>query len=698
LSKVHTSANSLLGIINDILDFSKIEAGKMDIESVPFSLDAVLENLATVVSVKTQDKGLELLFSRDPDVPADLIGDPLRLGQILVNLANNAVKFTQDGEILVSISMVEQEHGKARLRFTVHDTGIGMSEDQVGKLFQSFSQADSSTSRKYGGTGLGLAISKQLVELMDGHIWVESEPGQGSTFSFEALLGIDEDAQHPEKHLATDLEGLRVLVVDDNPHAREILEAYLGQFGLIVDTVNSAEQAIEQIKAVGEPYKLVLMDYIMPGGMDGLEATIQIKQDLPLSEIPKVILVTAHGHAEYADAKGFDLLDNELHKPVNPSLLLDVTMETFGHEVVSAARGGRHGQEVDMNELRPIQGARLLLAEDNLINQQVATEMLEQAMFFVEIANNGQEALDKLEEHHYDAVLMDIQMPVMDGYTATRKIREQEKFKDLPVLAMTANAMAEDKEQAKAAGMNDHIAKPVNPKELFSTLLEWIEPGERDLPAGGTDAGETQTTADELPDQLYGIDIDAGLQRVGGNAKLFKKLLGEFYLDHREDIEAIQEALQAGDNETAERLAHTIKGVAATIGANELNFSAKNLELAIKQDKIDDIDRLIDELAMVMRPIVEDLSALAPAQTAEVQAGPAEPLNADEAARLLDELAEMIEEMDPDAEEKVDEIYKRTIGQVDGKLLRQLVQQIGGYEFDEAAETLDKIRSSLALA
>jgi CheY-like chemotaxis protein/two-component sensor histidine kinase len=698
LSKVHTSANSLLGIINDILDFSKIEAGKMDIESVPFSLDAVLENLATVVSVKTQDKGLELLFSRDPDVPAELIGDPLRLGQILVNLANNAVKFTQEGEILVYISLVEQEHGKARLRFSVHDTGIGMSEEQVGKLFQSFSQADTSTSRKYGGTGLGLAISKQLVELMDGHIWVESEPGQGSTFSFEVLLGIDEDARHREKHQATDLEGLRVLVVDDNPHAREILEAYLGQFGLIVDTVNSAEQAIEQIKVVGEPYKLVLMDYIMPGGMDGLEATVHIKQNLPLSEIPKVILVTAHGHAEYADAKGLDLLDNELHKPVNPSLLLDVTMETFGHEVVSAARGGRHGQEVDMNELRPIQGARLLLAEDNLINQQVATEMLEQAMFFVEIANNGQEALDKLEEHYYDAVLMDIQMPVMDGYTATRKIREQEKFKDLPVLAMTANAMAEDKEQAMAAGMNDHIAKPVNPMELFSTLLEWIKPGERDLPAGGTDAGETQITADELPDQLYGIDIDAGLQRVGGNAKLFKKLLGEFYLDHREDIDAIQEALQAGDHETAERLAHTIKGVAATIGANELNFSAKNLELAIKQDKIDDIDRLIDELAMVMRPIVEDLSALAPAQTAEVQAGPAEPLNADEAGRLLDELAEMIEEMDPDAEEKVDEIYKRTIGQVDGKLLRQLVRQIGGYEFDEAAETLDKIRSSLALA
>ena len=697
LSKVHTSANSLLGIINDILDFSKIEAGKMDIESVPFSLDAVLENLATVVSVKTQEKGLELLFSRDPDVPADLIGDPLRLGQILVNLANNAVKFTQEGEILVYISLVEELDEKARLRFSVHDTGIGMSEEQLGRLFQSFSQADTSTSRKYGGTGLGLAISKQLVELMDGHIWVESEPDQGSTFSFEVLLGIDEDAQHREKHLATDLEGLRVLVVDDNPHAREILEAYLGQFGLIVDTVNSAEQAIEQIKAVEEPYKLVLMDYIMPGGMDGLEATIQIKQDLPLSEIPKVILVTAHGHAEYADAKGFDLLDNELHKPVNPSLLLDVTMETFGHEVLSAARGGRHGQEVDMKELHPIQGARLLLAEDNLINQQVATEMLEQAMFFVDIANNGQEALDKLEQHQYDAVLMDVQMPVMDGYTATRKIREQERYKDLPVLAMTANAMAEDKEQAKAAGMNDHIAKPVNPQELFSTLLEWIKPGNRELPDGATHEVEIQAVADVLPDQLYGIDIEVGLSRVGGNAKLFRKLLGEFYLDHGEDIAAIREALQAGDNETAQRLAHTIKGVAATIGAHDLNLSAKNLESAIKQDQMENIDQLIDEMAQVMAPVIEGLSALAPVPEDE-QAQSVESIGEEELKKLLDELAEMIEEMDPDAEEKLAEISGRTAGKSHNRLFTQLARQLSSFEFEEAAETLEKIRLEIGIA
>jgi PAS domain S-box-containing protein len=694
LNKVHASAIALLGIINDILDFSKIEAGKMDIESVPFSLDTVLENLATVVSVKTQEKGLELLFSRQPEVPANLIGDPLRLGQILVNLANNAVKFTHEGQILVNISMISIVEGKTRLKFSVHDTGIGMTEEQMAKLFQSFSQADSSTSRKYGGTGLGLTISKQLTELMNGRIWVESEAGQGSTFCFEVELAIDEEAKHRVKHLSTDLEGMRVLVVDDTPNAREILEAYLGQFGLNVDTARSAEQAIEMIESAEEPYGLVLMDYIMPGGMDGLEATIHIKKDMALSEIPKIILVTAHGHSEYADAPGFELLDNELNKPVNPSLLLDVTMETFGHEVIGAARSGSHA--VEMDELKPIQGAHILLAEDNLINQQVATELLQQAKFIVDIANNGQEALDKLADNSYDCVLMDIQMPVMDGYTATRKIREQEQYKDLPVLAMTANAMVEDKEAAFDAGMNAHITKPINPQDLFSTLIKWIEVGERALPDAIEDEAMAGDEAQTLPDQLFGIDLDAGLQRVGGNPKLFRKLLGEFYLDHGEDVAAIRAALKEGDNDTAQRLAHTIKGVAATIGAGKLNLRAKDVELAIKQGELDNITELVEQLALVMAPVLDGLATLVPAETTDVQTEAAEPLSPEEINQQLDELAEMLEEMDPDAEDKATELKSRLGNQADQQLLKQLVQQVGGFEFKEATETLDKIRVSLS--
>ena len=696
LNKVHLSANDLLGIINDILDFSKIEAGKLDIEAVPFSLDSVLENLATVVSIKTQEKELELLFSRKPEVPANLIGDPLRLGQILVNLSNNAVRFTEEGEILISISLINQQANNVRISFAVHDTGIGITEEQQAKLFQSFSQADTSISRKYGGTGLGLAISKQLVEKMNGRIWVESEPKRGSTFIFEVELGIDKNqVERITKQVDQSLEGMHVLVVDDNPNARDILEAYLQQLGMQVDTVISGEQAVEKIRQTKQPYGVIFMDYMMPGGMNGLETTAQIKQGLSLAEVPKVILVSAYGHDEYSCIPGFELLDNELSKPMNPSSLLDVIMETFGHEVVDKAKGGRHSQRVDMDKLRPIQGAHILLTEDNLINQQVARELLQQAGFIVEIANNGREALDKLERDSYDCVLMDIQMPVMDGYTATREIRKQVRFKELPVLAMTANAMMSDKEDARAAGMNDHIAKPINLQDLCAKLLKWIEPGERELPQAFKDTLATTDEGETLPEQLTGIDINAGLKWVRGNASLFRKLLAEFYIDHGDDISVISDALEQGDNDTAQRLAHTLRGVGATIGANELSLRAKEVESAIKQGELGNITELIEQLALVMAPVLDGLAALVPTETMDVQTEAAEPLSAEEIHQQLDELAKMLEEMDPDAEDKVAEIKSRLGSHADQQLLRQLVQQVGSFEFEEATETLDKMRASL---
>ncbi len=693
LSKVHSSANALLGIINDILDFSKIEAGKLDMESVPFSVDAVLENLATVVSVKTQEKGLELLFSRAPDVPPHLIGDPLRLGQVLINLANNAVKFTDEGEILLYISLVGEKQGKATLKFSVRDTGIGMTEQQMGKLFQSFSQADTSTSRKYGGTGLGLSISKQLVELMGGEIRVESELGKGSTFVFEVVLEVDKTGSERNIRATLDLQGMRALVVDDNPHAREILGEYLTQFGFKADCVTSGEAAIEKLQDAKEQYGLILMDYIMPGGIDGLTAVTRIHKEMRLPETPKIILVTAYGHSEYENIPGVELLDNELNKPVNPSLLLDVIMHTFGHEAVTEASGVRHGHEIDTEEMRPIQGARILLVEDNHINQQVATEFLEQGKFIVDIAQNGQEALDMLATNNYDCVLMDIQMPVMDGYTATSKIREQERYKELPVLAMTANAMVEDKESAIAAGMNDHIAKPINPRELFTTLLKWIEPGQRELPDVTEATSFTEDETDTLPDQLFGIDIHAALQRVGGNPKLLRKLLGEFYIDHGGDISAIHDALEQGDNDTAQRLAHTIKGVAATIGASELNIKANDLESAIKQEQLDNVTELVEQLSQVMSPVLEGLSALAPTTEKAVPAEKVDLLSPQEINQKLDELTKMLEEMDPDSEEKVTEMIPRFGNQVDLQLMKRLARHVSGFEFEEALELLVEIRA-----
>jgi len=408
LHKVHASSSALLGIINDILDFSKIEAGKLDMEAIPFELDEVLDHLATVVSVKTQEKGLELLFSRAPDVPAELIGDPLRLGQVLTNLANNAVKFTDPGgEIMVTINMVEQVEVKATLEFSVSDTGIGMTKEQQGRLFQSFSQADSSTTRKYGGTGLGLAISKQLVEMMGGEIRVDSEPGKGSRFTFDVVFEVPEAGKERIFQPALDLRGLRVLVVDDNAHAREILGAYLEQFSFEVDASATGAEAIGKLKSASQPFDLVLMDYVMPG-MDGLEATQQIKSELRLPREPKVILVTGHGHEEYDNQPGVELLDNILTKPVNPSLLFNVIMEVFGHEVERKPTSRSRGKTIDEDALRTIQGAHILLVEDNQINQQVASELLEQAHMVVDIANNGQEALEKLESNLYDCVLMEI--------------------------------------------------------------------------------------------------------------------------------------------------------------------------------------------------------------------------------------------------------------------------------------------------
>ncbi len=693
LNKVHSSANALLGIINDILDFSKIEAGKLDMESVPFSVDSVLENLATVVSIKTQEKGLELLFSRAPDVPPHLVGDPLRLGQVLINLANNAVKFTDEGEILLSISLVGEKQGKATLKFSVGDTGIGMTEKQMGNLFQSFSQADTSTSRKYGGTGLGLSISKQLVELMGGEIRVESELGKGSTFVFEVVLEVDKTGQERNIRATPDLQGMRVLVVDDNPHAREILGDYLTQFGFEADCVTSGEAAIKKLQDGKEPYGLVLMDYIMPGGIDGLAAVTRIKKEMKLPETPKIILVTAYGYSEYENAPGVELLDNDLNKPVNPSLLLDVIMKTFGHDAVTAARGVRHGHEIDIEAIRPIQGARILLVEDNHINQQVATEILEQSMFTVDIAQNGQEALDMLAINNYDCVLMDIQMPVMDGFTATSKIREQERYKELPILAMTANAMVEDRESAFAAGMNDHIAKPINPRKLFTTLLKWIEPGQRKLP-GVTEARSLpEDETDTLPDQLFGIDINAGLQRVRGNPKLFRKLLEEFYIDHGGDISAIHDALEQGDNNTAQRLAHTIKGVAATIGASELNIKANNLESAINQGQLDNVTELLEQLSLAMSPVLEGLSILAPTTEKAVTVEKVELLSPQEINQIFDELTKMLEEMDPDSEEKVAEMITQFGNQVDLQSMKRLARHVSGFEFEEALELLVEVRT-----
>jgi PAS domain S-box-containing protein len=595
LRKVDISAKSLLGIINDILDFSKIEAGKMDMESVDFQLEDTLDNISTLVGIKTQEKGLELLFKTDPSVPRALVGDPLRLGQILINLSNNSVKFTDTGEIVVATELVKKDNEQVTLKFSVHDTGIGMTAEQAAKLFQPFAQADSSTTRKYGGTGLGLTISKRLAEMMGGEIWVESNPSQGSTFSFTANLGLGKESAKKHFKPASELRGMKVLVVDDNATSRSIFQEMLESFSFEVSMAASGEEGITELEGANEdkPFELVIMDWQMPG-MDGIEASRRIKDHKGLSKIPPVILVTAYGREEVmqqAEQVGFE---GFLLKPVNPSMLFDTIMQAFGEAVPETSRiAQRHEQEAEA--LKHIRGAQLLLVEDNEINQQVAKEILEGAGLNVAIANNGQEAVNAVKENEYDAVLMDVQMPVMDGYTATKTIRKwecgmgNEGNDPIPIIAMTAHAMAGDEDKSLEAGMNGHVAKPIDPDQLFSTLQKWIKPSEKrvqvqqpEISAKGPEAVQTIPEEEGLPESLPGFDLADGLKRLQGNKKLYRRLLLSFATDYSGAANDIRIALEAKDFERTHSLVHNIKGLAGNLSATDLQASAVNLEKLVK--------------------------------------------------------------------------------------------------------------------
>ena len=476
VSKIHTSANTLLGIINDILDFSKIEAGKLSMELVDFNLDEVLDNLATLVTVKAREKEhVEVLFGSSPDVPRFLVGDPLRLGQVLLNLTNNAVKFTETGEIVISTAMVSRDQDRVTLKFSVSDTGIGLTQEQINKLFQAFSQADTSTTRKYGGTGLGLTISKRLVDLMGGEIWVESQPGKGSTFIFTASFGLGQEKAKKAFVPSQSLRGMKVLVVDDNATSRQILQEILESFTFEVTQAASGEEGLAEIEKASPdlPFELVIMDWKMPG-MDGIEASRIIKAHPHLSKIPVIIMVTNYGREEImGEAEGAGL-DGFLIKPVSPSFLFDTIMQAFGERVPGQAPALPREVAVEGRVQQTLQGARVLLVEDNEINQQVAMEILSGAGVKVSLAKNGREAVRAVSENDYDAVLMDVQMPVMDGYEATGLIRRDSRHQDLPIIAMTAHAMSGDKAKSLAAGMNDHITKPIDPDELYRTLAQYI--------------------------------------------------------------------------------------------------------------------------------------------------------------------------------------------------------------------------------
>jgi PAS domain S-box-containing protein len=584
IRKIKGSGQHLLSIINDILDFSKIEAGKLTVERTEFELAKVLDNVANLITEKTSAKGLELVIDVDKNIPLNLIGDPLRLGQILINYSNNAVKFTEHGEVDIVIRIREQTDSEVLLHFAVCDTGIGLSAEQIGRLFQSFSQADTSTTRKFGGTGLGLVISRRLAELMGGEVGVESEPGKGSTFWFTVRLGKSV-GQQAKPALSGDLQGKLVLVVDNNANARQVLGDMLSNMGFKVDQADSGTEgigAVNRAEAQGMPYELVFLDWKMPA-LDGIETAKKLR-DLPLARMPHMILVTAYGHEEEIKSAEAAGIEDVLIKPVSASLLFNSVSRALGGVVDGPRSAGESPTEV-FEALAPLKGARILLVEDNDLNQQVATDLLQDAGFVVDWAENGQIALNKLTASDYDIVLMDMQMPVMDGITATRQIRKAPRFSDLPIVAMTANAMQSDRDRCMEAGMNDHVAKPIEPEELWKMLLRWVKP--RHTGAEVTAAAVASRVAREtvLPSGVEGLDIANGLRRVLGKKPLYLSLLRKFIAGQKSVVADIRQALDEGHWESAERPAHTLKGVAGNIGATALQHLAYRLETAIKEHR-----------------------------------------------------------------------------------------------------------------
>ena len=565
LQKIHGSGTALLGIINEILDFSKIEAGKMSLEVAPFLLDEVLDSVSTLVAHKATEKELEFLIRVAPGTPNGLLGDATRLRQILTNLVGNAIKFTEKGQVKVDIAVSQRQHDQVELTVAIEDTGVGMTPAQCAQLFQAFRQADSSTTRRFGGTGLGLTISKRFVTLMGGDITVTSQPGTGSTFAFTAWLGVSDALNLPTERPSL-TRGLRVLVVDDNPAARQILTEQLEGLGLRADHTSGGRECLAALQEADtlDPYAVVVMDWHMPG-LDGLEATRRLTQELALQHRPSVVMVTAFGADEVRSAGISAGASAFLDKPVSQSRLWDTLADITRPKPRWQPPATPQAPGADT-----LAGLRVLLVEDNEINQQIACELLASMGVQVTLAHHGQQALEILqrapEPLPWSLVLMDLQMPVMDGHQATQRLRQQARFKHLPIIALTAHASPEEGARCLAEGMNQHLTKPIDPDALFDCLAHWGRP-----------------PVSEPAMVIEGINVVQGLHFCAGNHTLYNSLLEKFLSSMGHTPQQVREALQDHDMQRAQRAVHTLKGVAANLGATQCSHLSASLEKALSQ-------------------------------------------------------------------------------------------------------------------
>ncbi|AEF53700.1 response regulator [Marinomonas posidonica] len=706
VEKVHRSAESLLGIINDILDFSKIEAGKMELEQTDFNLEDVLIHLSNLLSLKAEDQELELLFDIAEDVPLTLIGDPIRLGQILTNLGNNALKFTEEGEVVIHAKVLKRwnddEHKEwVQLQFSVQDTGIGMTPEQQQRLFKTYSQADSSTTRKYGGTGLGLSISKNLTELMEGQIWVESEQGSGSCFKFTINIMVNQE--EPEKSIenASVLQGKRALVVDDRNSAREILLSILQRFGLSTDSAKNGKEALTKIMEADKqnaPYQIVFMDWKMPI-MNGLDC-IRTFQSIPLSIQPKTILITAVGKDELDDQIKDLNLHGAITKPVNASILLNLVMSAFGHQLSYKGRRVKR-RDSERQIAQQLAGKHILLVEDNEINQELASDLLTDVKINVTVANHGQEALDLLNSSQaFDCVLMDVQMPIMDGYTATHEIRKLPRFSNLPIIAMTANAMKEDLDAALDSGMNAHLTKPIQVAEMYKTLAHWMKTDSDSLVTTDTTTESNiaekslsslintpEHTPNILPDTLYGIDIALGLKTTNQNKNLYHKILVKFRNTQQQFENEFVKAKSADDKELMTRLAHTLKGLAGNIGAKHLQTLTDILEKGSPHQWNIKMESCFTESIAELGLIISDLQKL-DTMTNTRSTSSKRAISATELAALLQQLEQELKDDDTAATDTLEPLLDTPFDDKAKRILKELANNIDEYDFDKALENL----------
>jgi two-component system sensor histidine kinase/response regulator len=688
--KVLASSDALLGIINDVLDYSRIEAGKLSLETIPFELGQVIHKAAGVVAFKAQEKGLELLFQIDPDVPRWPIGDPLRLCQILVNLVNNAIKFTETGEVVVRIARLAEQDGRVTLGFSVRDTGIGIPAERQRDLFTPFSQVDDSITRRFGGTGLGLSICKQLVEMMGGEIGLESAPGRGSHFHFSAVFGVSHQPALADRH-SHHLAGRHVLVVDDNATARTVLTQMLEYFGMRVEACASGEESLLHLRAAaaaGDPHHLVVLDWLMPG-MDGIETSRRIRAARDMGEAPAILMITGNGYQAIGPKMADAGLEHLLVKPVSESSLHDAVLETLlGGSMADAHHRHREQQRAARFDFTPIRGARVLLVDDVTLNREVASEILREAGVRVAVASHGREAVDKVAGGGYALVLMDIQMPVLDGLAAAREIRADPRFRELPILAMTAHAMNGDREESQAAGMNDHLTKPIDPAALYGALLKWIPPG--DYATDPTPEGDEDGHGGSGVPPLDGIDVERGLSNHMRRPAFYRRILARFNEEFGAAADDIGAALAGRDHELARRLAHSVKSAAATIGADELSRRARVLEQQLAAGK-----PVNTELAVFMTALTRVVKSLAPLARAAGSDTPATALRIDTALLVMERMVGLLKQDDAAAETLLGDLASCLSGpDWHGELarLRELVEDI---EYEEAIAVLERMRGAL---